>query len=517
MDELIIVIFGQKSAEPRSSMADIRRKSIKATTWIYVGFAIGALNTYFLTHRDWFTTDQNGLTRAMIETSQLIFAFSSLGSTTFLYKFFPYYADNLESKKNDLLFVALVISLIGFVLTMTGLHFLKPTIVRKFSANSLLYVEYFSWIIPMGFFVLLYNILESYAYGFEKGVLTSFLKEAVLRFYTCVIIVLKVFGLIDFKTFVILFAFQYALIVLVLLIHLYKHRQLWFSMKPSRVTWKFRKKIGLVMTLTFIVIIVGVIRQSIDGLVLAAKQNLGKVGIFGLASYVASVMQAPFRSMTAITLPILSRAWKDKNHAEINRIYQRSSINLLSFALFMFLLIWMNFRDAIGLLNINPEYLEGEWVFFMLGMVTIIELGTGVNGQIIGTSTYWRFELWTSLLLTAMIIPLSYTLTVHYGLVGPAIANLVSFTVYNAIRFGFLWKKFHMQPFSMKTLEILLIACLSYLIAWLASEPFTAITGMLIRSLLFTAIFLTGMIKRNVSPDAKPVFNHLIRRLTFKK
>jgi O-antigen/teichoic acid export membrane protein len=289
-------------------------------------------------------------------------------------------------------------------------------------------------------------------------------------------------------------------------------------MKTSRVTWKFRKKIGMVMTLTFVVIIVGVIRQSIDGLVLAAKQNLGKVGIFGLASYIASVMQAPFRSMTAVTLPILSRAWKDKNHAEINRIYQRSSINLLSFALFMFLLIWMNFRDAIGLLNINPEYLEGEWVFFMLGMVTIIELGTGVNGQIIGTSTYWRFELWTSLLLTAMIIPLSYTLTVRYGLIGPAVANLVSFTIYNSIRFGFLWKRFQMQPFSMKTLEILLIAGLSYLAAWLVSQPLSGgLTAMLVRSTLFSVLFITGMIKRNISPDAEPVFLNVLSRLKLKK
>src|SRR4051794_27981915 len=135
-------------------MSEIRKRSLKATVWIYIGFVIGAINTYFLTHKNWFGTDQNGLTRAMIETSQLVFAFSTLGVTSFLYKFFPYYEDNLTPKKNDLLSIALVVSSAGFILTCLGIVLLQPVIVRKFSANSMLFVEYFYWTLPMGFFVL---------------------------------------------------------------------------------------------------------------------------------------------------------------------------------------------------------------------------------------------------------------------------------------------------------------------------------------------------------------------------
>jgi O-antigen/teichoic acid export membrane protein len=392
-------------------MSQIRKKSIKSTIWIYIGFLIGALNTYFLTHKQWFSTDQNGLTRAMIDIGQLAFAFSSLGATSFLFKFFPYYQDNLTTKKNDILGLALIVSLSGFLLTSSGLFLLKPLVVQKFSANSILLVEYFYWIIPMSFFILLYNLLESYAYGFGKGVITNLLKETVLRLYTLCIITLKILDLISFKTFIILFSFQYLLIVVILAWHLNTHGELWLSFRLSRVTRKFRKKIFAIMSFTFIVIVVGVLRTSIDALVLAAKQNLGKVGIFGLAAYMVSVLQAPFRSLTAITIPLLSRAWKDKNLTEINRIYQRTSINMLTFALFLFFCIWLNFDNGIAFFHINPDYLQGKWVFFILGMVSIIEVGTGVNGQIIGTSTYWRFELWTSLLLTVIIIPLSYYLT----------------------------------------------------------------------------------------------------------
>lgn len=494
-------------------MSQIRKNSLKATTWIYAGFIIGAINTYFLTHKNWFSTDQNGLTRAMIEISQLIFAFSTLGVTSYLYKFFPYYDDNLKPKENDLLTIALSIALGGFIVTCSTLFLLEPVIVRKFSANSILLVEYFYWILPMAFFVLLYNILEAYSYGFNKGVLTSLLKETVLRIYTFIVIILKVFNYIDFKTFIILFAFQYALLVFILAWHLNSKNQLRLSFKISRVTKKFRKKILLMLSLTFVVIIVSVLRQSIDGLVLAAKQNLGKVGIFGLAAYMVSVLQAPYRSIIAVTVPILSRAWKDKDYHEIKKIYQRSSINLLTFSLFIFFCIWLNFDNGINFLGINPDYLEGKWVFFLLGVMTIIELGTGVNGQIIGTSVYWRFELWTSLLLTALIIPLSYILTVRYGIVGPAIANLVSFSVYNCIRFWFLWKKFNMQPFSVKTIEVFLLAIGGYFITYALTQNMQQLPAIIVSLVLYSSIFWGGVYWRNISPDVKPVVSNIRKRL----
>ena len=498
-------------------MSTIRKKSLTATIWIYAGFLIGAINTYFFTHKSWFSTDQYGLTRVMLEISQLMFAFSTLGVTSYLYKFFPYYEDNLEPKKNDLLSVAFLVSLAGFIITCLGVFFLEPVIVRKFSTNSMLLVQYFYLTLPLAFCILIYNILEAYSYGFEKGVLTSLLRETVLRLYTMVIIVLKIFNIISFKTFIFLFSFQYAVIVIVLGIYLHKQNKLWLSFKISRVTRKFRKKIIAILGLTFIVIVVSVLRSSIDGLVLAAKQNLGKVGIFGFAAYMVSVLQAPFRSIVAITIPILSRAWKEKDHKEIEKIYKRSSINLLSFSLFIFFCIWLNYTNAIHFFGINPDYLEGKWVFFLLGIVTIIEMGTGVNGQIIGTSTYWRFELWTSLLLTALIIPLSYFLTVKYGILGPAIANLVSFSIYNFVRFWFLWKKFYLQPFSRKTAEVIVIAIGAYAVAYIAFIKVDGLVAMMGSTLLFAALFLPLLYVRNISPDVKPVINNFIKRFNRKQ
>jgi O-antigen/teichoic acid export membrane protein len=494
-------------------MSNIRKRSIKGTIWIYIGFLIGAINTYFFTHKDWFTIDQNGLTRSLLEISMLIFAFSTVGTTFFLNKFFPYYEDNLESKDNDILGLSLKISFIGFAVTAAGLFLIEPLVVRKFGTNSALLVEYFYMALPLAFFVMLYSLLENYSYGFAKSVTTNLLKETILRLYILLITVLKVFDIISFRVFLILFSLQYATIMILLAWILKREGKLWITFKTSRVTKKFRKKITTLLALTFIVLVVSMLRTSIDGIVLAAKQNLGKVAIFGFASYLVTVMQAPYRSIVSITIPILSRHWKNKDIKGITKIYKRSSINLLTFALFIFFLIWLNFAPAIKLFNINPDYLEGKSVFILLGIVAIIELGTGVNGQIIGTSLYWRFELWTNLLLTCLIIPLSYILTTKYGLIGPAVANLVSFTVYNSIRYWFLLKKFNMQPFSTKTIEIFVISTAAFLITYFIFGTSGGFFLIVSRCVFFSIIFILPVYLRNISPDVKPVINTLRQRV----
>lgn len=493
-------------------MSEIRKRSLKATIWIYAGFLVGAFNTYLLTHKNWFEPDQYGLTQSLIQVGLLIFAISTLGITSFLYKFFPYYEDYTKPKENDILSIALVISVIGFIITATCVYFFQPVIIQKFNTNSKLLVEYFYWVIPFGFFILLFNILEAYSFGFHKGVFSSFLKETILRLFTMVIILLKILNVINFHLFVILFCFQYAIIAFILAIHLYKEGKLWISFKVSNVSIKFRKKIIVMVSLTYLAIIVTTLRGTIDALVLASKISLEAVGIFGFSAYMIALLQAPMRSMISITVPVLSRAWKQKNHKEISRIYKRSSINLLCFALIMFFCIWLNYTQAIEYFGINSKYIEARWIFFTLGMVTIIEMGTGVNAQIIGTSSYWRFELLTSLLLTLLIIPLSYFLTVKYGIIGPAIANLISFSIYNFVRFWFLWKKFALQPFSKKTIEVILIAISAYLIIYYAMGELAGLTGLIIRTITFCIVFIIAIYYRNISPDLKPIKNALLKR-----
>ena len=94
---------------------------------------------------------------------------------------------------------------------------------------------------------------------------------------------------------------------------------------------------------------------------------------------------------------------------------------------------------------------------FILGIAKIIDAGTGVNSVIIITSTLWKFEFCSGIILLSLRIPLAYIFIQKYGIIGPAYAELISQIVYNFIRYEFLRRRFNMQPFNKETLLTVII------------------------------------------------------------
>jgi O-antigen/teichoic acid export membrane protein len=500
-------------------MSNIRRQSIISSVIIYIGFAVGLLNTYFFTKEQPFQPAEYGLTTIFIAIAAMMTAFASLAMPSTIFKFQPYYQDHAPGK-NDMISWALLISLVGFILVVVAGVSLKHLVFRKYAANAPQLVTYYYWIFPLGLGLTIFTVLEAYAWGLHKSVLTNFLKEVQWRLITTILIVLYINHVIkDFDLFIKLFAFTYPAIALTLFIYLLATKKLHFNFRLSIVTRKFFKKI-----LTFCLFVYGgtlifTLSQVFDSFVIASKleNGLEKAGIFGLASIMTSVIQAPQRGIISASVAHLSRAWKEKNITRIQKIYQRSSINQLIFALAIFLLIWLNFRDGIQTFGLKEEYLAAGGLFFILGITRIIDMGTGVNTQIIVTSIYWRFELFSGIILLLFMLPLTYFLTIEYGLPGPAIAAIISITIYNIIRILFLYKKYKLFPFTIHTVQTILLAAACYFACYFAFREMSGIFAMALRSIVFMMIYATGAVYMKLSPDIEPVVKTIKKRLGLKR
>src|SRR5690606_29048120 len=204
-------------------------------------------------------------------------------------------------------------------------------------------------------------------------------------------------------------------------------------------------------------------------IIVSSLQGLDYTAVLALVTYLCTVILVPQRSVVSLAFPILARAWKEKDMPKIVEVYRKSSINLLLLATFLFSLSWINFEDALNALGLPLLYLEGKPAFFFLALARIVELGTGVSGQIIITARKWKFELDSNIILLLLTIPINYILIKHYGLIGAGIASLISLTVFNAIRFLYLWQHYRLQPFTSKTLlaiaiPVVLVLAISYLI-----------------------------------------------------
>lgn len=487
-------------------MGSIRKQTIISSLLVYFGFFIGAINIFFYTkigsQHGAFTAEQFGLTRIFFDYAQNMYAFSSLGIIPIIYKFYPYYKDNLEEHEIDLMSWAMVTALFGFLLILVAGFYFEPLFIKQFSVRSKLIVDYYYWMFPFAMGMLFFSVIEGFCWGIQKTVISNFLKETGLRIFTLALILCFYFKIISFDSFIKIFAFLYLAIFLILAIYLYQTKRLHFPFKMSRVTKKFKKKIIGMQALIFGGTLIASVAATVDSFIIAKFMGLGVVAVFGLAQYAANLVQVPQRSIQSISAGVLSRAWKDKNMVEIERIYQRSCINLLLIALFIFGNLWLNAYQGIQVLHIQKEYEGGMAVIFILGMVRIIDAGTGLNNMVINTSTYWKFDFYSGVILLALRLPLTYFLIKNYGIIGSAFAELAAFGLYNYIRFEFLRRKFGMQPFNAKTIYALILGIGSYTICYFLLQHLMGWTGIILRTILFSAIFSLGIVYGKLTPDA---------------
>lgn len=496
-------------------MSTIRRQSIVSSFVVYFGFALGFLNTYLFTREGGFTKEQYGLTAIFIAIAQLMYSVANLGMTAFITKFFPYYKAHLPKQKNDQLAIALAVPCIGFLLVIVlGLAF-KGAIINKVFNNSPELLDFYYWLFPFGFGYTIFMVLDSYAWQLNKAVLSNFLKEIMFRFLVTLLIAATTFGLIkNFETFIGFYSFLYISLTGYILYYLKKTGSLNLTLRRSIVTRKFGKKIRTLVGFVWGGGLIFSFASVIDTIFIAAiiPNGIGVAAIFTFGQYMTSLIQAPQRAVISAAVGPLSQAWKDKDLSKINRIYVRSSINQLLFSCAIFSLIWINFEDGIQTLGLQEVYLQAKWIFLYLGITRILDMGAGLNSQIISTSTFWRFEFITGLVLLSLMLPLNFILTRELGLIGPAIANLASFTVYNLIRYLFLLRRFGMQPFNANTLYTLLLAGACFCLAYFPFRDSSGWHWLIIRSVVFLVPYLAGMIWFKLSPDIKPVWETVKKR-----
>ncbi len=494
-------------------MGDIQKQSINSTIFTFAGFAIGALNLLVLFPK-FLTQNELGLTRAMMDISITLTSLCTLGSITVIYKFYPFYKDYLEEKKNDLPMVTAAVCLTGYSLVIITGYLLRELIIRKLG-KSPEFATYFYTVYLFTFFLLIFTWLEAFAWSTKKTVVANFLKETVVRLITTVLILLYGLHLVSIKSFINLFSLVYLVPAVALIVILARSGKWRFSFTSiSSVTRRFKKRMVSFGLFVFGAQFLNVLSRTNDSILIIGLRGLADTGVFAIANYIIAVMEIPQRSLNAISVPILAEAWKSKDHRKINNIYTKSVSNLLVIGLGLFGLLFLNVHDIVVFLG--KDYAQIKIIVFLMGIAKVLDLGTGINSFIIGTSNYWKFDFYTNVIYTIFSIPLNFFLIKYFGLTGLAISSLISLTIFNTIRFIFIYRKFGFQPYTSKSALALLLAGICYVLVYNIPQAGNIFVDATIRSLVFILIFVPPMYLFKIAPDLNAIFlsrmNKLLRR-----
>lgn len=498
-------------------MGIVRKQSTYSTVFIYIGFAIGALNTLWLMSH-FIPKAPAGLSN-LLNTVCVPFAmFATLGSLNALYKFFPFYRSYLPDEKNDFPFLVILINLTGCLIFIIAAIVFKDFIARKFEANSPLFVSHYYLIFPYTICYSCLLLLEGFCWTLKKTVVANIARELIYRITNSIIILLYVFKIISIETFLFLFTLSYLPSVFVMLFAILKDGTIRIYMTISSVTKRMYNKILVFASYHFTGMLIAIIPPAIDNSLIAgiSTGGLSNVWIYSIPVFMVSVMDVPFRSMAGITTALISEAWKNKDLKKIEELYKKTSLNLLVFGMGLFGILYLCSDDLVRFLPQNSGYEVIKIYFLIKGMAKLVDLGLGMNAQILLLSKYWRTDFYTSAAFIFVNVVLDYILIKKYGVIGAAYGSSIALVFYNLMRYFYLWKLFSIQPFGPKTLTAVILAAIVFFVVHLIPYIGNLYVDTFMRAALFCSLYAFVIIYFKISEDIGAIYHTTLNKF-FRK
>jgi len=436
-------------------MGIIIRQSIKGTIVNYVGIAIGFFTTFFVLTR-FLTAEEIGLTRVLIDASILLSGLAQLGTSSSIIRYYPYFKDE-KKKDHGFFFWSLVIPFIGFLIFGILYLILKPSIENVFSEKSPLFVDYYYFVLPLTFFMLYMAVFETNANVLMRIVVPKLVREVIVRVLSLAVYLMYAFKLVSLDGFVIALCSVYAIATLINIIYLFSLNRI--SLKPDfkHITKSLRKDYLLYTLFLITAALDGTITPSINTFFISAQLGLNYTGVFAIATFIAAIIEIPYRSLGAITQPQISQTVKDGDIKGADLLCKNVSLHQLLAGSFIFLIIWINIDLFFAILPNGAEYSSAKWVVFILGLSKLINSTFSVGISVLSYSKYYYLSLIFTFILTLIAIVLNNLFIPIWGMNGAAAASLIAYIIYFVLLLALVKWKINTSPFSTKQLKIVAV------------------------------------------------------------
>lgn len=488
-------------------MGIIIKQSIKASVFSYIGVVIGYVNVLWL-YPYFLQADQIGLFRIIQSSAYLLATFGQFGMGSTLVKFFPQF----KQEKGLLGFILLVASM-GYVLLLSICLILKEPIRSYFSQESPLFVEHFQIALIITYLIILFQVLEAYCRAKLDISAPTFLRDIGIRLFTTLFILLYGFELITFDLLVWTFALTFLLMAGALLGYL-------IILKKAIIHFSFsfidRALLKRIMTFGLFALLgaggTQIILQ-IDSIMVSGELGLNETGIYTIAFFIGTVIELPKRAIAQLSMSLLAENFKQNDMSAVKKLYQQTSINQLIIGALLLLGIWSNLDNVYALVPNGELYRAGFFVVLFIGLGKLSDMLFGANGEIIVMSKFYRFNVAAVLFLALATIVLNKALIPLKGIEGAALASFLAMLSFNLVKYVFVWIKFKMQPFNIKTLQTLFITASVYWGQLQLPVLENPLIDLLYRSALISISYLVLIYGFQVSPEVNGLIKDFLKSI----
>lgn len=471
-----------------------------------MGIGLGYVNVVLLLPHI-LSTEQVGLYTILAAVANIAANFIKLGVPYIVIRYFPYFREHQEKQGSffGFLIMLTLASFSGFVVIY---QLLQPLIVWFYSDGSALFVDYNNLVLPFTFFMMTLELFHSYCRANFKSVAAGFAKDFLSRVVIFALLIGLYYGLISFEQFIWIYAFSYGIPTLFLLLYLAFNEMLVLPKSPFKhVNIKEMLMYGLFVSLGALST---VLINELDKVMIGGMTDLDRAGVYGISAFFGSVIIVPARSVLMIAAPVIAQLLKEDNLQKIEGIYKKSSINLLVVGLLLYVGVYINLHNIFKMLP--SEYADGASVIMLIGLSKLFELASGANGEILLNSKYYKYDLLFNSSLVVLAVITNLLFIPMWGITGAALATALSLFLYNVAKCVFIYIKFQIQPFTVKTLLILAISAATLVVNFLLPVLDNFVVDLVVRSSIVTAVFATLVLALQVSPDLNEILANFIKK-----
>ncbi len=480
-----------------STMGIIQRQGIQNTIITYVGIFIGFLNLlvvqpYFL------TAEEIGLTRVLFSFSSLLAVVFPLGVGHITIRYFPHFRDR-EKRHHGFFGLVVLLSVIGYVLMAAALFFLRDFFIGQYQKESPLFTEYFDYVFPFSFFIGLVTVLNVYAYALFKTTFPSLLNDVAVRIFTIIVISVYFLKILTLQQFIFVFVTIYALQLVILVTYIFKVDKP--GLKINFEILKQHKPVEIMQygLLLSVASIASLGLKYLDSIMIAKYLPLAQVGIYTVAVFIPTVIEAPLNSLEKISITKTASALVAKNMNEVKEIYYKSSRYMMLLGGLLFLGININISYLLAFLP--SEYAGGETVVLIVSVSAFFTMMFGTNTAMIFNSEHYRYGVFLLIFLVLSAFLFNIVFIPKFGIEGAAFATAISAVLYALLKYFFILAKYKLQPFNLKTFYVLILVLACLAINSFLPETGNRITNILIHSSIITVIYISIVYFLKIVPE----------------
>ena len=488
-------------------MGVIARQSIKGALANYLGVAIGFFVSFFVLTK-YLTQEEIGLTRVMVDAAILFSSVAQLGSNSSIVKFFPYFKDG---KNNHGVFgLSVLLPMVGFMLFALAFLIFREPLLGIYSKNAPLLADYFYQLPMLTFFALYLGIFETNASVLLRITVPKLVREVGIRLFNLATYLLYGFDLISLDVFVWLFCGSYGLAMMLNLFYLISLGHISFRIDRGFLTRERVKEIGRYTLFMTAVALAGNI-PLFNSLFLGAKTGLALTGVYTIASYIANVVEVPYRSLGAISRPVIATAVKDNNWDEVNRLGRQVSLHQFLVSLLIFYLIWINVDALFQMIPNGKDFVGGVGVVFLLGMAKVLNSSFSVGADILNISRHYPWGLVFIAVLTTSAILFNLSFIDMMGINGAACATLSAYIIYFLLLNTFLWRRMRVNVLCIGHLKMMLLIVVLLALDWGWNHwltpvlPLSIIVGAVLKTLVLGSLSVAAVLGWKISPTVNRI------------